>query len=42
LEDENYDLEEDDIPNFMNDISKMVGGVNMPSNNNTKSSGKKK
>lgn len=42
LEEENDDSEEDNIPNFMNDISKMVGGVNMPSNSNTKSSGKKK
>lgn len=42
LEEENDDSEEDDIPNFMNDISKMVGGVNMSSNTNTKSNGKKK
>jgi len=39
---ENDDSEEDDILNFMNDISKMVSGVNMSNNNNTKSNGKKK
>jgi hypothetical protein len=39
---ENDDSEEDDISNFMNDISKMVDGVNMSNNSNTKSNGKKK
>jgi hypothetical protein len=34
--------EEDEIPNLDTDMSRMVGGVNMSSNSNTKSSGKKK
>jgi hypothetical protein len=33
---------QDGIPNLKNDMSRMVGGVNMSSSSNTKSSGKRK
>jgi len=36
------DSEEDEIPNLDNDMSRMVGGVNMLSNNNIRSSDKRK
>jgi hypothetical protein len=36
------DSEEDGIPNFQTDMSRMVGGINMSNNSNTKSSGKRK
>lgn len=42
LEEGSGDSEEDVILNLENDMSQMVGGVNMSSNSNTKSSGKRK
>ncbi|XP_024450795.1 uncharacterized protein LOC112326555 [Populus trichocarpa] len=36
------DSKEDEIPNLDNDMSRMVGGVNMLSNSNIRSSGKRK
>jgi hypothetical protein len=42
LEEGNNDLEKDGIPNLENDMSRMVGGVNISSSSNTKSSDKRK
>jgi hypothetical protein len=42
LEEESDNSEEVEILNLENDMSRMVGGVNMSSNNNTKSNGKRK
>ena len=36
------DSEEDVIPDFQTDMARMVGGINMSSSSNTKSSGKRK
>uniref|UniRef100_A0A2K2C2N0 Myb/SANT-like domain-containing protein n=1 Tax=Populus trichocarpa TaxID=3694 RepID=A0A2K2C2N0_POPTR len=42
LEEGSGDSEEDVIPNFQTDMVRMVGGINMSSSSNTKSSGKRK
>jgi hypothetical protein len=42
FEEGNGDSEKDEIPNLDTNMSRMVGGVNMSSSNNTKSSGKRK
>jgi len=42
LEEESGDLEEDRIPDFQTNMSRMVGGINMSSSSNTKSGGKRK
>ncbi|KAI9390399.1 hypothetical protein POPTR_008G176600v4 [Populus trichocarpa] len=42
LEEGSGDSEEDVIPDFQTDMARMVGGINMPSSNNTKSGGKRK
>jgi hypothetical protein len=42
LEEGNNDLEKDGIPNLENDMSRMVGEVNISSSSNTKSSDKRK
>ena len=42
LEEGSGDLEEDGIPNFIDDVCNMVRGVNMSSSSNTRSSGKRK
>lgn len=42
MEERSDDSEEDEISNLKNDMSRMVGRVNMSSSNNIKSSGKRK
>jgi hypothetical protein len=42
LEEGSDDLEKDEIPNLENDMSRLFGGVNISSSNNTKSSDKRK
>jgi hypothetical protein len=42
FEEGNGDSEKDEIPNLDTNMSRMVGGVNMSSSSNTKSSGKRK
>ena len=42
FEEGNGDSEKDEIPNLDTNMSQMVGGVNMSSSSNTKSSGKRK
>lgn len=42
MEEESSDVVEDGILNFENDIYRMVGGVNISSSSNTRSSGKRK
>ncbi|XP_011016448.1 PREDICTED: uncharacterized protein LOC105119946 [Populus euphratica] len=42
LEEGSGDSEEDVIPDFQTDMARMVGGINLSSNNNTISSGKRK
>jgi len=42
LEEGRGDSKEDVIPDFQIDMARMVGGINMSSNSNTKSDGKRK
>jgi hypothetical protein len=42
LEEGSGDSEEDVIPDFQTDMTRMVGGINMSSNSNTKSGDKRK
>jgi hypothetical protein len=42
LEEESGDFQEDRIPDFQTNMSRMVGGINMSSSSNTKSGGKRK
>jgi hypothetical protein len=42
LEEGSSDSKEDVIPDFQTDMARMVGGINMSSSSNTKSSGKRK
>jgi len=42
LEERSGDSEEDGIPDFQTNMSRMVGGINMLSSSNTKSGGRRK